>query len=130
LASNHDTRKRLPFDKQYWKNWSTADDLRSLAQWESLFGANFRGLFVFAYHVLGDRAPLPVEELFDFRGKIYGFVAVPLSAYLGHARMISPRWDTLAMPTADFRNYARPLNEVLGMVVANQENCKAGNASA
>ena len=65
--------------KQYWKNWSTRDDLRSLAQWEELFGANFRGLFVFAYDVLGDRSPLPAEELFECRGSVYGFIAVPLS---------------------------------------------------
>jgi hypothetical protein len=107
--------------KQYWKNWSTADDLRSLAQWEKLFGPTFRGLFVFAYDVLGERAPLPTEELFGHRGKLYGFVAVPLSAYLGHARMISPRWDTLAMPTAEFRRHARPLDELLGLAVVNTE---------
>ncbi len=107
--------------KQYWKNWSTADDLRSLAQWEKLFGENFRGLFVFAYDVLGSRAPLPAEELFEHRGKLYGFVAVPLSAYMGHARMISPRWDTLAMPTAEFRRHARPLGELLGLTAVNAE---------
>jgi hypothetical protein len=108
-------------NKQYWKNWSTADDLRSLARWEQLFGATFHGLFVFAYDVLGDRAPLPAEELFQHRGKLYGFVTVPLSAYLGHARMISPRWDTLAMPTAKFRHYARPLSELLGQNPVNAE---------
>src|SRR5262245_15346367 len=27
--------------RQYWKNWSTRDDLRGLAQWERLFGQNF-----------------------------------------------------------------------------------------
>ncbi len=99
--------------KQYWKNWSTRDDLRSLAQWEELFGANFRGLFVFAYDVLGDRAPLPAEELFAWRGSLYGFIAVPLSDYAAHARPISPRWDTWAMPAADFRRLARPLAELL-----------------
>ena len=41
--------------KQYWKNWSTRDDLLSLGQWEELFGEGFRGLFVFAYDVLGRR---------------------------------------------------------------------------
>ncbi|HEY4759279.1 MAG TPA: HYExAFE family protein [Thermoguttaceae bacterium] len=101
--------------KQYWKNWSTADDLRSLAQWEELFGANFRGLFVFAYDVLGDRSPLSAEELFEHNKKLYGFVAVPLGAYLGHAHIISPRWDTLAMPTAEFRRHAQPLSEILGL---------------
>jgi hypothetical protein len=101
--------------KQYWKNWSTRDDLRSLALWEGLFGANFRGLFVFAYDVLGDRAPLPAEELFEFRGSLYGFIAVPLADYAGHAHPISPKWDTWAMSAADFRKYARPLAELLGL---------------
>ena len=75
----------------------------------------FRGLFVFAYDVLGDRAPLPAEELFEFRGSLYGFIAVPLLDYAGHARPISPRWDTWAMPAAEFRKFARPLAELLGL---------------
>ncbi|MEN6450188.1 MAG: HYExAFE family protein [Thermoguttaceae bacterium] len=101
--------------KQYWKNWSTRDDLRSLAQWEELFGASFRGLFVFAYDVLGNRSPLQAEELFEYRGSVYGFVAVTLGDYAGHAHPISPRWDTWAMSAADFRRFARPLVELLGI---------------
>lgn len=100
--------------KQYWKNWSTRDDIDSLAQWEQLFGPTFRGLFVFAYDVLGDRAPLPAEEMFEFRESLYGFVAVPLQDYAEYARPISPRWDTLAMPAADFRRLAIPMAELLG----------------
>jgi hypothetical protein len=107
--------------KQYWKNWSTRDDLESLAQWEGLFGENFRGLFVFAYDVLGDRAPLPAEQLFAWRGNLYGFVAIPLAEYASYAHLISPRWDTVAMPTADFRRLARPLEELLGLTQAKTE---------
>ncbi len=99
--------------RQYWKNWLTRDDLRSLAKWEELFGEDFRGLFVFAYDVLGNRSPLPAEELFECRGSLYGFVAVPLADYAAHAHPISPRWDTWAMPTGDFRRLARPLAELL-----------------
>ncbi len=113
--------------KQYWKNWSTRDDLRSLAQWEELFGPNFRGLFVFAYDVLGDRAPLPAEELFQFRGSLYGFIAVPLADYAGHAHPISPKWDTWAMPAGDFRRFARPLAELLGLP---QQTERGGSATA
>jgi len=100
---------------QYWKNWSTCDDLQSLAQWEELFGQGFCGLFVFAYDVLGDRAPLPEAQLFERRGSLYGFVGVRLSDYAAHARRISPSWDTVAMPTAEFRRLARPLEELLGL---------------
>jgi hypothetical protein len=100
--------------KQYWKNWSPRDDLESLARWEGLFGPGFVGLFVFAYEILGDRAPLPAEQLFEHRGRLYGFVAVRRSDYAACARPISPSWDTVAMPTADFRRLARPLEELLG----------------
>ena len=99
--------------KQYWKNWSAREDLESLAQWEALFGASFRGLFVFAYNILGDRAPLPAERLFEHRGALYGFVAVELADYTAYAHPISPSWDTVAMPTADFRRLARPVEEFL-----------------
>ncbi len=99
--------------KHYWKNWSTRDDLESLAQWEGLFGESFRGLFVFAYEVLGTRAPLPAEQLFRHRSVLYGFVAVTLADYAAHAYRISPSWDTVAMPTATFRQLARPLDELL-----------------
>lgn len=99
--------------RHYWKNWSTRDDLESLARWERLFGQPFTGLFVFAYAVLGDRAPLPSDKLFDFRGGLYGFVGVRLQQYAYFARPISPRWDTLAMPTAEFRQLAEPLDALL-----------------
>ena len=99
--------------RRYWKNWSTQDDLESLSQWEVLFGSGFCGLFVFAYEVLGDRAPLPAAQLYEYRGRLYGFVAVRLSDYARHARRISPSWDTVAMPTADFRHFARPIEEML-----------------
>lgn len=99
--------------RHYWKNWSTRDDLKSLAHWEELFGENFRGLFVFAYHVLGNRAPLPAEELFEYRGELYGFVGVTLADYAAGCRLISPRWDTVAMPTEQFQQLARPIAEFL-----------------
>ena len=100
--------------KQYWKNWSPRDDLRSLAQWEELFGESFRGLLVFAYNVVGDRAPLEPEQLFEHRGGLYGFVAIELSEYAALAHPISPSWDTVAVPTADFRRLARPIDCFVG----------------
>ena len=102
--------------RHYWKNWSPREDLESLARWENLFGESFRGLFVFAYLIVGDRAPLPPEQLFEHRGGLYGFVAIELSTYAALARPISPSWDTVAMPTADFRRLARPLDAFIAPV--------------
>ena len=95
---------------QYWKNWSTRDDLRSLAAWQRHFGAGFCPLLVFAYHLVGGRSPLPPGQLFEFRGQHYGFLGVRLSDYMPHARPLSDRWDTVAMPTGIFRRAARPLD--------------------
>ena len=72
-------------------------------------------MFIFAYEILGDRAPLPAEQLFEHRGNRYGFVAVCLSDYAASARLISPSWDTVAMPTAEFRRLARPLDALLAL---------------
>jgi hypothetical protein len=102
---------------QYWKNWSTRDDLRSLAVWQQHFGAEFCPLLVFAYHLVGCRSPLPRQQLFEFRGEHYGFLGVRLADYVPHARPLSESWDTVAMPTGLFRRAARPLDDWLGGVV-------------
>ncbi len=101
--------------KQYWKNWSTADELRSLAHWESLFAGKFQSLLVFAYNVVGDKAPLPAEQLFEFRGGLYGFLGIRLDHYAGWSRVLSPRWQTVTIPTARFRALARPTDELFGV---------------
>jgi hypothetical protein len=107
--------RRFPSGEQkhYWKNWSTRDDLRSLSAWEKLFGEPFGGLFVFAYNIVGDRAPLAQRQLFEFRGGLYGFVAIRLADYAAAARPISPAWDTVAMPTLAFRERAASLDSFL-----------------
>jgi len=107
--------RRFPSGRQkrYWKNWLTRDDLRSMAQWEALFGPRFGGLFVFAYNIIGDRAPLPVEALFDHRGRTYAFVAIRLADYARLWRPLSARWDTVAIRSRWFRAAARPFDAFL-----------------
>jgi len=105
-------------NKQYWKNWSTADELRSLAHWESLFSGRFHGLLVFAYNVIGDKAPLPSDQLFQFRSGLYAFLGVRLDHYAGWSHILSPRWQTVTIPTARFRALARPTDELFGVAPA------------
>lgn len=107
--------RRFPSGRQrrYWRNWSTRDDLCSLARWESLFGPRFAGLLVFAFEIVADRAPVAEDLLHAFRGQLYGFVAMRLTHYAAHARTLSPRWDTVSIPTSLFRQLARPLDDLL-----------------
>ncbi len=99
--------------KQYWRNWSTRDDLTSLSQWENLFGPRSQALFVFAYKVVGLRAPLPAELLYTYRGALLGFVGIRLCDYVPHARLISPKWQTVALSTRRFRELAEPWDAFL-----------------
>jgi len=100
--------------KQYWRNWSTRDDLRSLAEWARCFGDGFTPLLVFAFQLTADRSPLPVADLWEHRGRTYGFVAVRMADYWLAARTLSARWDTIAMPAAEFRRHASSWREWLG----------------
>jgi len=116
--------RRFPSGRQrrYWKNWSTRDDLISLARWEGLFGQEFGGLLVFAYNVVADRAPLPPDQLLEFRGGLYGFVGIRLCDYRQHARTISARWDTLAIPSPHFRQLAAPVDSFFRPAVLNMRD--------
>lgn len=100
--------------KQYWKNWTTGDELHSLARWEELLGAQFTGLLVFAYHIVGDFAPVPASQLFGFRDRWYAFLAIRLHHYTAHAHVISPKWDTRALAASKFRELAEPMDILLG----------------
>ncbi len=106
--------------KQYWKNWSPREDLLALASWERLFGEGFHGLFVFAYHVVGELSPVPADRLFSFRDRVYAFVGIPLAKYAPRARRISPKWDTVAMSVSGFRKHARPVDVFLDSATDDQ----------
>ena len=98
---------------QYWRNWSTWDDLRSMARWQDRFGAGALAVLAFVYEVTGQRSPLPVEELFWFRDRRYAMLAAPVADYIRFARTLSPKWQTVSMPTARFREAARPFASLL-----------------
>jgi hypothetical protein len=98
--------RQFPSGSQYWRNWSTRDDLRSLAEWARYFGPNFTPLLIFAYHVTESRSPVAKEELWTFAGRRYGFVAIRLADYWRAAHTLSTKWDTVSMSAAEFRNRA------------------------
>ena len=84
---------------------------------EALFEKASTGLLVFAYNVVGELAPLPSEELFVYREKLYGFVGIRLDHYASFARTLSPRWGTVTVPVSRFRALARPAREFFGVAL-------------
>lgn len=95
--------------RRVWESWSTRDDLSSLEQWAELFGPGFRGLLVFIYDVLpAVELPEGVPDLWTWRGRRYLLRAVAADDYRAHMRVRSPKWGTVALPNAVFRELARP----------------------
>jgi hypothetical protein len=99
---------------QYWRNWTTWDDLRSLARWQDCLGEGSLALFGFVFHVVAERSPLPPEQLFTFRGRQYGILAVRVADYIRFARPLSAKWQTASIPAKIFRQAAIPFDELLG----------------
>lgn len=99
--------------KQYWRNWSRWDDLEGLAAWQEKIGRGSYALLVFAYLVVGDRAPVPVEHLFEYQQQRYAFLAVRVADYIRFARQLSRRWQTVTMPSRMFRQAAFRFDELL-----------------
>jgi len=93
-----------------WECWSFQDDVDGLERWASLAGQGYRGLLVFAYHLLPSvELPDDTADLWHCRGKRYLFRAVAIEEYRKHMRVRSPRWKTVTLPRDVFRSLVRPL---------------------
>jgi hypothetical protein len=91
-----------------WENWATQDDLDSLAQWERVFGADYKGLLVFAYDLPEERLT-EAPAIFPFRNRNYAFFGVWANDYRDAMRVRSPKWETVWLPSRPFRELRFPL---------------------
>jgi hypothetical protein len=80
-----------------------------------MWGDGFRGLLLFAYHVLPSVAlPPDTPDVWLFRGRRYLLRAVDVADYRRHMRERSPRWQTVTLPRRVFRALVRPLHHFTG----------------
>lgn len=96
-----------------WENWATADDLESLTRWEEVFGDGFRSVLVFAYDIRQPRWQSELAAPFEYRDRVYSFYGVWASEYREKMRMRSASWETVTLPSAEFRRLRRPIAEFL-----------------
>jgi hypothetical protein len=113
-----DVKGRLfPYERQgarrWWENWTTRDDLDSLARWEGVFGSGFAGLVVFCYHLKVPEGKERFAVVHEFRGEWFGLVGVYRKAYADASRLRSRAWGTVSVPTAAFRALIRPVTAFL-----------------
>ncbi len=95
--------------RRVWESWATEDDVDGLARWAEIFGQGYCGLFVFAYRLAADVEPaLDLGDLWEYRGERFLLRAVTVDDYRDRQRVRSPRWNTVALSSEDFKATARP----------------------
>ena len=97
--------------RRVWECWSEQEDIDGLVRWSELFGPDYQALLVFAYQLLPEAAiPDDAEDLWTWRGKRYLLRAIRIDEYRQHMRVRSPSWGTVWLPSAAFRELARPFH--------------------
>lgn len=97
-----------------WQNWSTLGDLDGLDRWTAQLGPGTRALLVFAYRLAANVAfEGPAPDVWTHRGCRFLLRGTDVGAYRARMRTRSPRWGTVHLPAAAFREIARPVSEWL-----------------
>lgn len=96
-----------------WENWITRQDVEGLTQWQEVFGSAFVAVVVFAYWLQGPPQRAPFGDVHVFRQRHYAFVGISLGAYVAAARPRSTRWQTVAVPSAEFARAATDISTFL-----------------
>ena len=96
-----------------WENWSSEDDVDSLLRWQEVFGTGFRSLLVFAYNVVDGKYLRELETPFTFRNRLYAFYGVWADEYRCSMKTRSPSWETVSLPSRQFRELRLPIREFL-----------------
>ena len=117
------------------QTWATRRDVDDLLEWERIFGDGFSAVFAFVYetdpvlspppghfvHRRGrdaeldeDRLPGDTATMQGGGERHYLMLGVNLADYRGRMSRRSVKWDTVALPMADFRAMARPIESWLG----------------
>jgi hypothetical protein len=94
-----------------FETWTSEQDVTDLMQWEQVFGAGFTAILSFVYWI--DPPLQPAEGMFEFRDRWYLLMGIDLAEYRNHMRRRSAKWETVALPAADFKSLARPLESWL-----------------
>jgi hypothetical protein len=100
-ASSRVTSSRLA-------TWVTLDDVRSLSNWQSLFGTGFEAAFLFVYWCDEQPPDGLFQEVFEHRGRWYALRAVLVDLYKQSMKIRSPRWGTMHVSPTVFERISQP----------------------
>ncbi len=91
------------------ESWVTMEDVRSLTEWEKLFGEGFQAAFVFVYACDVQPPDALFQEVFEHAGAWYALRVVTVTQYARHMKVRSPRWGTVDIARRAFEHISQPL---------------------
>ena len=94
------------------ESWVTEDDVRSLTQWQAMFGGAYTGVFLFLYWWEAQPPDGLFDDVFEHAGRWYAGRIVSLEDYAANMRVRSPRWRTVHLARSDFDRVATPFRAV------------------
>lgn len=95
--------------RRVWECWAERDGVEGLQNWETRFGPGYVGVLVFMYHVLPSvELPTDTPDQFEWRGHRYLLRAVSAGEYARQMRVRSPKWGTMTLPRAVYRELVKP----------------------
>ena len=97
--------------KKSFQTWAEQRDIEDLMQWEQVFGEGFKAILTFIYWIEPPLTPEP--GMFEHRDRWYLLMGIDLAEYRNHMRRRSAKWATVALPSAAFRDLARPIDQWL-----------------
>jgi hypothetical protein len=90
------------------QTWVTEQDVADMLQWQEVFGDGFVAVLMFIYWI--DPPLVPDPGMFEHKDRWYLAMGVELREYQQHMRRRSVKWETVAVPQAEFRSLARPID--------------------
>src|SRR5882724_2931294 len=100
-------RKLMGSSGSSYQTWATEQDVADLMQWQGVFGEGFKAVLLFAYWI--DPPLVPEKGMFEHKERWYLMLGVELREYQEHMRRRSVKWETVALPQAEFKSLARPI---------------------
>jgi hypothetical protein len=104
--------------------WVTMEDVRGLIRWQQLFNSTkertenqsgWETAFIFAYEFENVDVETDGAEVYEFYKNCYAFYAVKLENYQKYMTVRSPKWQTVTLPAAKFRQFAVPVRKLFGI---------------
>ncbi len=94
-----------------YQTWATERDVADLLEWQRVFGQSFRAVLMFVFWI--DPPLVPEPGMYEYRDRWYRMLGIELTEYREHMRRRSSKWETVALPQAEFRSLARSLDQWL-----------------